>query len=331
MNDHQHDRETGARVVVIGGGTGIRACLKGIKRHTDDLSAIVTVADDGGSSGRLRKDYRVLPPGDIRNCLVALADGDPLLQELFNYRFEDAILRGHSFGNLFLVVLTRLTGDFRAAVERARQLLGVRARVIPSTDTRVVLVAGHPDGTKSTGEQCISRCGKAINSMELRPTPPRISDEIAQVIGEADLIVVGPGSLYTSLIPNLLVPGMTEAIKASSARVVLVANLMTQPGETEGYSLDKHVRELREVGGLDRLDAVVVDTSEAAEAVRTRYAESGAEIIQASAATQLTGDTEVIAAEVASLVEGQYWRHDPELLADALVRLLKTPRKENAS
>ena len=203
---------TNRKVVVFGGGTGISAALEGIKESGSEVTAIVTVADDGGSSGRLRKDYHMLPPGDIRNCLVALSDGDPLLGELFNYRFEDSILKGHSFGNLFLAVLTRLTGDFRAAVDRARGLRGVTNRVIPSTSTRVVLVARHPDGTRSTGEQCISRGGKPISGMELKPQPPSISDEIKGVIAEADLLVLGPGSLFTSLVPNLLVPGMPEAL-----------------------------------------------------------------------------------------------------------------------
>ena len=308
---------------MLGGGTGISAALRGIKESGAEVTAIVTVADDGGSSGRLRKDYHMLPPGDIRNCLVALSDGDPLLGELFNYRFEDSILKGHSFGNLFLAVLTRLTGDFRTAVDRARGLLGVSNRVIPSTSTRVVLVASHPDGTRSTGEQCISRGGKPIIGMELKPEPPCISDEIKGVIDDADLIVLGPGSLFTSLVPNLLVPGMTEALTAARAPVVLVANLATQPGETDGFLLADHVRALREVGGLERIDGVVVNVAHVSDEVRARYQESGASLIAIEAGTDAVEGVPVVAADLVRLTEDGFLRHDASRLAETLGGLLE--------
>ena len=319
------------RVVVFGGGTGISASLRGIKTHTNDLTAIVTVADDGGSSGRLRKDYHMLPPGDIRNCLVALSDGDPLLGDLFNYRFEDSILRGHSFGNLFLAVLTRLTGEFRAAVEQARRLLGVRGQVIPSTDTRVVLVASHPDGTRSTGEQCISKCGKPITAMELKPPPPPISDEIAGILAEADLVLLGPGSLFTSIIPNLLVPGMADAIEACPGLVVLVANLMTQPGETDGFDLRNHVRTLKELGGLERIDHVIVNTAPVATEVRDRYREAGAEILVIPEDTTELDGTPVVPADLVTLTDEGMLRHDHERLALALLQIVVRPREESGS
>lgn len=314
---------TNRKVVVFGGGTGISAALEGIKESGSEVTAIVTVADDGGSSGRLRKDYHMLPPGDIRNCLVALSDGDPLLGELFNYRFEDSILKGHSFGNLFLAVLTRLTGDFRAAVDRARGLLGVTNRVIPSTSTRVVLVARHPDGTRSTGEQCISRGGKPISGMELKPQPPSISDEIKGVIAEADLLVLGPGSLFTSLVPNLLVPGMPEALAEARAPVVLVANLATQPGETDGFLLGDHVRAIRDVGGLTRLDGLIVNVTPVSDEVRERYHESGANLIVLEDGAASVEGIPVVGADLVRLTEDGFLRHDATRLAATLHGVLE--------
>jgi len=316
--------------VVLGGGTGILAALRGLKSSTAELTAIVTVADDGGSSGRLRKDYHMLPPGDIRNCLVALSESDPLLAELFSYRFEDSLLRDHSFGNLFLAVLTRLSGEFRIAVEQARRLLGVRGKVLPSTDTRVVLVASHPDGTRSTGEQSIGRCGKPITDMYLAPRPPVVSDEIEQLVTEASLVVIGPGSLYTSIIPNLLVPGMTDAIARCKGRVVLVANLMTQPGETSGFELADHIRAIRTVTGLERMDLMLVNDAPVSDAVRGRYREAGAEILSAPEGVVKLEGVSVVARELVSTTDDGFIRHDAESLAAELLRFLREQSEEVA-
>ena len=245
------------RIVALGGGTGMKALLSGLHKHDVDVCAVITVADDGGSSGRLRRDFDIPPPGDIRNCLVSMSDADPLIGELFQYRFEDSILRGHNFGNLFLAVLTRLSGDFRTAIERARTLLSVRGNVIPSTDRKVVLVAEHPDGTKSTGEQAISHSGRTISRISLVPIPPPVSAEIEDYLASADVICLGPGSLYTSILPNLLVPGMTEAVNRSQASVAYIANLMTQPGETDGFDLRAHVTTLTSAGNGLRIDSVI--------------------------------------------------------------------------
>ena len=278
------------KIAVIGGGTGISPCLSGIKHLTTSITAIVTVADDGGSSGRLRKDYDMLPPGDIRNCLVALSSAEPLLTDLFSYRFDDELLRGHSFGNLFLAVLTKLTGDFRQAIERARMILDVRGVVIPSTTERVVLVAEHDDGTKSTGEQRISTSQKPIRALSLRPTPKPVSQEIRSAIEDADLVVIGPGSLFTSIIPNLLVPGMPDAIAKSRGKVVLVANLVTQPGETDGFDLERHVNALHDLGGLRRIDFILVHDGPIPADVEERYRSSGAEVLRApQGAASLSG------------------------------------------
>jgi uncharacterized cofD-like protein len=308
------------KVAVIGGGTGISPCLSGIKHVTEQVTAIVTVADDGGSSGRLRKDYDMLPPGDIRNCLVALSSAEPLLTDLFSYRFDDALLRGHSFGNLFLAVLTKLTGDFRQAIERARTILDVRGVVIPSTTERVVLVAQHADGTKSTGEQRISTSRKAIQTLSLRPTPPPISQEIRSSIEEADLVVIGPGSLFTSILPNLLVPGMPDAITKSKGKVVLVGNLVTQPGETDGFDIERHVTAIRDLGGLSRLDFILVHDGPIPQPVEERYLASGAEVLGLPAGTASILGARVVRADLAHEADGRL-RHHSAHLAEALRKI----------
>jgi uncharacterized cofD-like protein len=308
------------KVAVIGGGTGISPCLSGIKHVTEDITVIVTVADDGGSSGRLRKDYDMQPPGDIRNCLVALSSAEPLLADLFSYRFDDALLRGHSFGNLFLAVLTKLTGDFRQAIERARAILNVKGVVLPSTTQRVVLVAEHEDGTKSTGEQRISTSKKPIRTISLRPKPPVISDEIRGAIESADLIVLGPGSLFTSLLPNLLVPGMPDAIKRARGKVVLVANLVTQPGETDGFDLVRHVEAMRTLGGLERLDYLLVHDGPVPAAAEERYRASGAEVLRLPAAVGEVCGAKVVRADLAH-ERDERLRHHSARLAEALRRI----------
>ena len=313
------------KVVVVGGGTGITSVLRGLKDHADQLTAIVTVGDDGGSSGRLRKDYRMPPPGDIRNCLVAMSGGDPLLRQLLDYRFEDVILKGHSFGNLLLAVLTQLKGDFRDAIRWAESFLQVGGHVIPSTDCRVVLVAFHPDGTRTTGESRISRASKSIVGMELMPKPPPVSPEIQAVIAQADLVVLGPGSLYTSIIPNLLVPGMADAITNCPGRVVLVSNLMTQPGETDHLGLMEHVAAIRGVGHMERLDALFVDTADVDPSVRQRYAEAGAELLtRPGCAPEHIFGVPVLGAPLATLTPGGHWRHHPEALGEALCDFLRS-------
>lgn len=305
-------------LVVLGGGTGIQPLLEGVRDLEDRVCAIVTVADDGGSSGRLRKDYHIHPPGDVRNCLVSLSNAGELRRELFRYRFEDSILRGHSFGNLLIAVLNRITGDFRTAIEETRRLLQVSGRVIPSTETRVVLVAQHPDGSKSTGEQRISRSGKAITAMELRPTPPRVSEEIEQVIEGADVIVLGPGSLFTSIVPNLLVPGMPEALGRARGKIVLVTNLMTQPGETDGFTLPDHVRALFEIGRLERLDWIVSAADELPPEVVDRYRKAGAHRILPPRPGDWLHGARLWTGEMVSLHPDGKIRHDGAKLLEIL-------------
>ena len=255
MKKFEERRSPSVRVVALGGGTGLSTVLRGLKEHIaergkrqpkqpiSDLTAVVTVTDDGGSSGRLRREYRVLPPGDIRNCMVALSRDELLLGDLFQYRFPAGRgLAGHSFGNLFLTALTNVTGDFPRAVQVSAQVLAIRGRIFPSTAQNVTLQAELEDGTVVAGETNISRSRKRIARLRLVPRRVRPLPEVLAAIRDADLILIGPGSLYTSILPNLLVEEVVEVIANSPATRVYIANLMTQPGETQHYSVADHVR-----------------------------------------------------------------------------------------
>ena len=233
-------RVSGRRVTAIGGGTGLSTLLLGLKEYTDNITAIVTVTDDGGGSGVLRREFGMLPPGDIRNCILSLANTSTTMNQLLNYRFTDGTLKGQSFGNLFLLALCGVCGSFEAAVERMGQFLAVTGRVLPVTGSDVTLEALFEDGSTVRGETSITAAkkesGLRIDQISLRPQSPRALDSVIQAIEQAELIVLGPGSLYTSLIPNLLVDGVSEAIERSSALKIYVLNIMTQEGETEGYT-----------------------------------------------------------------------------------------------
>ncbi len=248
------------RVVAIGGGTGLSALLRGLKAHTPNITAIVTVADDGGSSGRLRRELGVLPPGDLRNCIAALADDEALITQLFQYRFgQGSGLDGHSFGNLFITALAGVTGSFERAILEAARVLAVQGRILPSTLQNVTLVAdvrsgaeaseAKPGLTRVQGESSISRAGRPIERLFLRPEGVRAYPEAVRAILEADLIVAGPGSLFTSVLPNLLVQDIARAVTAASATKLYICNVATQPGETDGFDVGAHVEALhRHVG-----------------------------------------------------------------------------------
>ena len=250
----------GPRIVCFGGGTGLSTLLSGLREHSRRITAIVSVADDGGSSGRLRHDFDMLPPGDIRNCLVALADAGPMMAELLQYRFDEGELEGHSFGNLFITVMAQLAGgDFGRAVREANRVLSVRGQVLPATLDKVSLVATHPDGTKTTGQRLIAQCGKEIADLQLRPIPAEPPEDMLESVLAADLIVLGPGSLYTSVLPNLLDPQIVAAVNRSMARTIFAVNIFEQPGETPGFAVSDHTRALhRHAPGL-RLDGVLVN------------------------------------------------------------------------
>ena len=277
-------------MVAIGGGTGLSTLLRGLKHYVarrgheserhpiSDLAAVVTVTDDGGSSGRLRREYRVLPPGDIRNCMVALSQDEALLGRLFQYRFHAGRgLRGHSFGNLFLTALSHVTGDFAEAVRVSGKVLAIRGRIFPTTLANVSLEAIMMDGKMVLGETRIVRSGKKIRRLQLRPRRVRPLPEVIEAINQANLILIGPGSLYTSILPNLLVSGVAEAIENSPATRVYLANLMTQPGETDGYTLADHVRVIYAHTRRKIIDWVVASNQPISPEVARRYSKLGAE------------------------------------------------------
>lgn len=252
--------EKGPRIVTVGGGTGLSSLLRGLKTYTNNLTAIVTVADDGGSSGRLRRDLKVLPPGDFRQCIVAMADAEPLMTELFQYRFgEEGDLKGHSFGNLFIVAMTRITGNFERALKESSRVLAVRGQIMPSTLEDVTLCAELDDESTVEGESKIPHGSSPIRRVYLRPEDPEAYPEAVEAIVHADMIVIGPGSLYTSIMPNLLVGGIREAIAASRALKVYVCNVATQPGETDGYALSDHVKALQSHVGPGMFDYVLAN------------------------------------------------------------------------
>ncbi len=297
MSQSSAPRFQSVRVVAFGGGTGLSAVLRGLKEHVAergkpmpgrllaDLTAVVTVTDDGGSSGRLRREYRVLPPGDIRNCMAALSNDEHLMGRLFQYRFPAGRgLAGHSFGNLFLTALTNITGDFPKAVQFSARVLAIRGRIFPSTNRNVTLEAELDNGKVVAGETKISRSRRPIARVRLVPRRVRPLPGVLQAVRSADLILVGPGSLYTSILPNLLVEGMAGAIANSRATRVYIANLMTQPGETQHYTVADHVRAIYRHTRKDLFDFVVINDAPVSPRLLRRYAAEAAEPVAPSLA-----------------------------------------------
>ncbi len=264
------------KIVVIGGGTGLSVLLRGLKAFPVSISAIVTVADDGGSSGRLRKELDIPPPGDVRNVLVALAEVEPLIEELFQHRFENGNgLSGHSLGNLLLAGMTSITGDFAKGITELSKVLNVRGNVYPAANRSIVLNAEMEDGTIVSGESRIPLVPKQIKRVYLSPSDIQPLPECIQAIKEADLIVLGPGSLYTSVLPNLLVPGIADAIRAAKANKVYICNVMTQKGETDGYSAADHTKAIVDHCGTGLIDYILLNRSHIAKEVLNRYKEEG--------------------------------------------------------
>ncbi|MBK6313159.1 MAG: YvcK family protein [Blastocatellia bacterium] len=270
--------------MAIGGGTGLSTLLGGLKQHVDveigppgdGLTAIVTVTDNGGSSGRLREEFNILPPGDIRNCMVALAEDEQLLTRLFRYRFAgEGTLGGHSFGNLFLTALTDVTGDFLEAIRVSSEVLAIQGKIVPSTMEVVDLIADLADGRTVCGEREIATSGSRVRRIRLSRADCRPLDATIEAIASADLIVLGPGSLFSSVIPNLLVPGIPEAITTSPAPVLFVCNGMTQPGETDGFTVEDHLDTLVQHAPALRVDQVLVNTHPISESLRRRYLAEG--------------------------------------------------------
>jgi uncharacterized cofD-like protein len=239
----RHKLDRGPRIVAIGGGTGLSTLLRGIKRYTNNITAIVSVGDDGGSSGRLREEQGIIPPGDIRNCIAALADEEQLITELFQYRFVQGDgLQGHSFGNLFITAMCRVAGDMQTAIKESSKVLNIRGQVLPASTDSLYLVAEMENGQIIRGESRIPEVGCRIRRLRCEPEHPRVLPEVLRAIAEADLILLGPGSLYTSVLPNLIIEPIAKALSHSHAPKVYIANVMTQPGETDGFSVADHVQ-----------------------------------------------------------------------------------------
>ena len=268
----------GPKIVAIGGGTGLSTMLKGIKKITNNITAVVTVGDDGGSSGKLREELGVLPPGDIRSCIAALADDEDLVAKLFQYRFKDcAGLSGHSFGNLFLTAMCSITGDMVRAVKESSKVLSIRGRVLPSTLDDMRLVAEMDDGSIIKGESNIPESGKRIKRLFSEPSNCKALEDVIWAIHDADLIILGPGSLYTSVIPNLLIKDIAKAVNDSKAKKIYVCNIMTQPGETDGFSVSDHIKTLIKHAKFDKImDAVLVNNDLPTELLAP-YKDAGSE------------------------------------------------------
>jgi len=305
-------RGRGPRIVAIGGGTGLSTLLRGLKTYTSNLSVIVTVADDGGSSGRLRDEYRVLPPGDFRQCLIALADAEPLMKQLFDHRFKEGSLDGHAFGNLFIMAMADVTGNFEQALRESGKVLAVKGTIVPSTLQDVTLVASI-NGGSVVGESKIPKQNGPISHVFLKPDGVQVNPEAAQAILSAELIIVGPGSLYTSILPNLLVEGMVEAIKASPALKLYICNVAAQPGETEGYNVEDYLRVIREHVGANLFDFVLVNSN-------TTHSPTGgqAPVIFRPLDTTKHPEVRFIASDVVNVRIPSH--HDPDKLARTIMR-----------
>ena len=308
------------KIVALGGGTGLASVLRGLKPLDCDITAIVTVSDDGGSSGRLRKDMGILPPGDIRNCILALAEAEPDMASLFNHRFQKGELSGHNFGNLFLAAMTEMTGDFQLAIRTMSRILAVRGSVLPATLSDVSLLAVMEDGTEVAGEYNIPQARKRIRRLSIRPEDPPALDEAVKRIMEADGIVIGPGSLYTSIIPNLLVPGIQAAVARSPASKVYVCNIMTQPGETDGYAASDHVLALEAHAGK-LFSHVIVNTAAAPREIAERYALE--ERFQVAADCDALRERGYVPLTGGYLSRGDLARHDSVSLGQAILEFVR--------
>src|SRR5579859_3573817 len=305
-------RGRGPRIVAIGGGTGLSSLLRGLKTYTSNLSVIAAAANNRGSSGRLRDEYRILPPGDFRQCLIALAAAAPLMKQLFDHRFREGSLDGHSFGNLFIMAMADVTGNFEHALRESAKVLAVKGTIVPSTLQDVTLVASI-NGSNVEGESKIPKQNGRISQVFLKPDGAQVNPEAAQAILNAELIVIGPGSLYTSILPNLLVEGMVEAIKASPALKVLVCNLAAQHGETDGYGVDDYIRVIHDHVGANLFDFVLVNSNHS-------HMPTGGQAQVIFKAEDATKHPEVrfIAADVVNVRIPSH--HDPDKLARVIMR-----------
>ena len=312
----------GPEIVAFGGGTGLSNLLRGLKKNSDNLTAVVTVADDGGSSGRLRDEMGILPPGDIRNCLVALADREPLMEKLFQHRFEsEGGLEGHSFGNLYIAAMTEVLGDFEEAVRASSKILAIRGKVLPATNEDIKLGAVYHDQEERMGESAIPVYDKEINKVFLYPENASTTPEVKDSIQNADVIVIGPGSLYTSILPNLLVKGIAAEIKKSDALKLYICNVMTQPGETDNYTAADHAAAIIDHCGSGVFDYIVVNNQQGTKELRKKYEAEGAYPVQIDHQRLKNLGVKIIEADL--LKKDSYLRHDPQALAELIYKLNK--------
>jgi uncharacterized cofD-like protein len=312
-------------VVVLGGGTGLNSLLSGLKNHTNNITAVVGVADEGSNSRTLRTEFGILPPGDIRNCLVALSDSGPLMAKLLQYRFKEGSLKGHSFGNLLITALTRVTGSFEKAVRETGNILAIRGKVIPVSLDNTHLCAELENGKVIKEEPLVevhkTKFKSEIKRLFLEPES-RVTPEVVKAIKQADLIVLGPGSLYTSVLPHMLVKGVPKTIKASKAKKVYVCNVMTQPGETDNYNAFQHVEKVVAYLGKDILDAVIVNKEKAPQELYERYKQEGAERVTVDP-SRIEQELEVKVVSADLMTQQNLLRHDSEKLAKAVLSVVK--------
>ncbi len=318
--------ERGPRITVIGGGSGLSVLLHGLKEVTSNITAVVTVADDGGSSGRLRSQFNIPPPGDIRNCLVALADAEPLMSELFQFRFQESgEFEGHNFGNLFILAMLKVTGDFEKAIRESSKILAIRGRVVPSTLKRVTLVAQHADGTQTFGESNITKTPSKIQRLYLQPDNCQATEDAIFAVENADAIVIGPGSLYTSILPNLLIEDLSASIARSRVPKIYVCNVMTQTHETDHFSAFDHVNTLAEHSHPDILSHVIVNSGKIPSNILAKYSKGGA--------VPVKPDTDKIRALGYQVVEdniinaADIVRHNPRRVSKLILEIINAEKK----
>lgn len=318
------------RIVCIGGGTGLSVILRGLKKYPLEITAIVTVADDGGSSGRLRNELQMPPPGDIRNVLVSLADTEPLLESIFQYRFQNGGgLEGHTLGNLMLAAMKEITGDFTQAIKELSRVLAVRGRVLPASEQDVTLLAEMSDGTIVQGESQIPKAQKRIKRVFLNPPEPRPLAEAIEAIEQADGIVIGPGSLYTSILPNLLVKDMAEAIRVARARKIYVCNVMTQLGETDDFTAYDHIRAIYDHVGERLLEVVIINNGVPPRSIQEQYAKQNQQMVIPDIERIHRLGCQVIADHL--LLYQSVIRHDTALISKHIYRLVTEQMRSRKS
>ena len=314
--------QRGVKIAGVGGGTGMHSLLRGLKEYSSNLTAVVTVCDDGGSSGQIREELKILPPGDIRQCLAALADSETAMVELFQKRFKgNGFLKNHTVGNVLLAAMTEIKGDFYQAVQELSKVLAVRGCVLPSTLDTVTLCAELKDGTIARGETNVARSPSPVQRVFLSPSNCRALPEAVQAILDADAVIIGPGSLYTSIIPNLLVPNIREAIQKTPALKIYVCNIMTQPGETDGYSASAHASQIVKTLGQNSIDVIIVNRAFPVRFIE-KYKQQGATPVEVDSENlRKLGIRRIIHDDL--IIEEEMVRHDPKKLALLIIAILK--------